>query len=352
MDLTNPSVGPGTGDGDPPEPVRPLTIWAVTDGRAGIENQALGLAEAVARLTPASICVKRVAWPGWMRRTPSRLIPAVPRLLKTGGNEIAPPWPDLWIGNGRASIPLSIAVRRWSDRRTFVVQLQDPVRPPRLFDLTIPPSHDRLRGPDVFPIIGAPHRVTAERLAEARQAFAGLIEPLPRPRLAVLIGGTAKAYGLGPRRATEMAEEIAEAVSARGGSLMLTFSRRTPPHAREILTRRLAGLPGVIWDETGPNPYFAFLGAADAVLVTEDSANMPAEAAATGAPVHLLRMDGGQPRRRRFHADLADRGILQPLDRASTDGAAYAPLLETDRAAAEVLRRMGMRGRTPPAPRS
>jgi mitochondrial fission protein ELM1 len=206
VDLTTRPVGPDTGGGSQPEPVRPLTIWAVTDGRAGIENQALGLAEAVARLTTANISVKRVAWPDWMRRTPSRFIPAIPRLLKTGGKEIAPPWPDLWIGNGRASIPLSIAVRRWSAHRTFVVQLQDPVRPPRLFDLTIPPTHDQLRGPDVFPIIGAPHRVTAERLAEARQAFADLIEPLPRPRLAVLIGGTAKAYALGPQRAREMAE--------------------------------------------------------------------------------------------------------------------------------------------------
>ena len=32
-----------------------LTIWAVSDGRAGIEAQALGLAEAVARLRPAEI---------------------------------------------------------------------------------------------------------------------------------------------------------------------------------------------------------------------------------------------------------------------------------------------------------
>src|SRR5690606_39931117 len=31
----------------------PLAIWVVSDGRTGIQNQALGLAEAVARLTPA-----------------------------------------------------------------------------------------------------------------------------------------------------------------------------------------------------------------------------------------------------------------------------------------------------------
>jgi transcription elongation factor GreA len=40
----------------------PLRIWAVSDGRAGIEAQALGLAEAVARLRPAHIAVKRIGW--------------------------------------------------------------------------------------------------------------------------------------------------------------------------------------------------------------------------------------------------------------------------------------------------
>jgi mitochondrial fission protein ELM1 len=38
-----------------------MVIWAISDGRAGIEAQAVGLAEAVARQVPATIVVKRVA---------------------------------------------------------------------------------------------------------------------------------------------------------------------------------------------------------------------------------------------------------------------------------------------------
>jgi hypothetical protein len=316
----------------------PLRIWAVSDGRAGIENQALGLAEAIARQVPAEIEVKRISWPRWMRRTPSRLIPAWPGLLEAGGEGISPPWPDIWIGNGRAAIPLSIGVRRWSQGRTFVVQLQDPLRAPRLFDLVIPPTHDQLTGDNVFPIIGTPHRVTQDRLNSARTEFTAQLDPLPHPRVAVLIGGAAKAYDLSPTRARQMADDIARAISASGGSLMLTFSRRTPADARQILTDRLSGLPGIIWDETPPNPFFAFLGAADAILVTEDSANMPAEAAASGAPVYLLKMDGGQPRRVRFHQDLAARGVSRPFAGA-IEHWSYDPLRETERAAAEVLRR-------------
>jgi len=122
--------------------------------------------------------------------------------------------------------------------------------------------------------------------------------------------------------------------------LMLTFSRRTPADARKLLTERLSRLPGVIWNDDGPNPYFAFLGAADVILVTEDSANMPAEAAASGAPVYLLPMEGGQARRRRFHEDLAWHGVTRPFT-GRLESWTYAPLNETDRAADEVLRRMG-----------
>ena len=318
---------------------RPLNIWVVSDGRAGIENQALGLAEAVARKVNANITIKRVAWPRWMRRTPSRLIPSRPELLVVGGAELAPPWPDVWIGNGRASIPLSIGIRRWSNHRTFVVQLQDPVRNPKLFDLVIPPRHDGLEGPNVFPIIGAAHRVVVNRLEEARTAFSSELDALPRPRVAVLIGGVAKAYRMSLKHSDHLANDIEGAIRRSGGSLMLTFSRRTPTDARKLLTDRLSGLPGVIWNDQGPNPYFAFLGAADVILVTEDSANMPAEAAASGAPVYLLPMEGGQARRRRFHEDLEAHGVTRPFT-GNLESWTYPPLNETDRAAEEVLRRM------------
>ena len=319
----------------------PLTIWAVSDGRAGIESQALGLAEAVAARAPGGIVLKRVTWPRWMRRIPSQFILA-PRRWLADPDAFVAPWPDLWIGNGRATIPLSIGVRRWSGGRSFVVQIQDPLRAPSLFDLVVPPNHDGLEGANVFGVTGAPHRVTRARLAADRAQFAALIEPLPHPRVVALIGGRSKAFDLSPGRADRIAAQIDGALAQTGGSLLLTFSRRTPPSAKAILTRRLAERPGVIWDGQGPNPYFAFLEAADFVLVTEDSANMPAEAAATGKPIYLLRMDGAQARKRRYHAELQALGVVRPFE-GRLETWRYAPLRETDRAAQEILRRMAAR---------
>ncbi len=197
----------------------------------GIEAQALGLAEAVDRLRPAEISCKRIAWPRWMSRTPTQLMPAWPRLLAQGRPELSPPWPDLWIGNGRASVPLSIAVRRWSGGASFAVQLQDPLRPAHLFDLVAPPNHDGLEGSNVFAITGTPHRVTPERLAAEMAGLRGRLDGLARPHVVALIGGRSKAFDLSPVRAGQLARQIGEAVRASGGSLLLTFSRRTPPQA-------------------------------------------------------------------------------------------------------------------------
>jgi len=318
----------------------PLTIWAVSDGRAGIEAQAEGLALAVARLRPAEVSVKRIAWKPPFGRLPWRLIP--PRLALEAASGMAPPWPDIWIAAGRATLPLSTRIRRWSDGRTFVVQTQDPRTDLKPFDLVIPPAHDGLEGPNVFPILGAPNRLTPERLAAELARFESRVEALPRPRIALIVGGTSKAFDLPPARAAQMGAEIARAVAASGGSLLTSFTRRTPEPARRILTKSLSALPGWIWDGTGDNPYFAFLAAADAILVTEESTNLATDAAATGKPVHVLAMTGGSAKFARFHADLAARRITRPFTGALETGS-YPPLDETNRAARELLWRFSTR---------
>jgi len=330
--VTGPSHGPDS---------KPLRIWAVSDGRAGIANQAIGLAEAVAALRPAVIETKQVAWKGRLGRLPALLNP-FPRRGLLPQSAIEPPWPDLWIAAGRATLPLSIRMRRWSRRATFVVQIQDPRLPLGLFDVVVPPRHDRLDGDNVVSITGSPHRVTAARLEAEYAPFAPLLDPLPRPRVAVLIGGKSKAFNLSPARAAAMAHEIQAPLEQEGGSLMMSFSRRTPDDAKALLTARLRDMPGVIWDGAGPNPYFAYLAAADYILVTEDSANMAAEAASTGKPVFIMAMDGDHLKFRALHEDLERQGAARPFGGAF-HGFSYEPLRETERAAAEVLARMDAR---------
>lgn len=322
----------------------PLSIQVVSDGRIGMENQALGLAEAVQRLSPSDIVVRRVKWRPAFDKLPSAL--KAPWMLDPSSDPVFPapgePRPDLWIATGRATLPLSIAAKRRSGGETFVVQTQDPRWRTGDFDLVVAPRHDGIEGPNVLPITGSAHRISPDRLAEGAAAFADRLEPLPRPRVAVLVGGRSRAHDLTAEHAAVLAERIAGAIETAGGSLMLTFSRRTPEAARAAMAARLSRLPGLIWDGAGPNPYFAFLQAADHVLVTEDSANMAAEAASTGKPVHVLPMIAAKPADKfaRLHADLRERGAARPFD-GTLESWSYAPLAETERAAREILRRLG-----------
>jgi len=323
---------------------KPLLIWAVSDGRAGMENQALGLAEAIARLTPAEIVVKRVMWRATSDRLPSAL--KSPWMLDPASDAVEPAagerWPDVWIGTGRATLPLSAAVKRRFGGRTLVVQTQDPRWRTDVYDLVVAPEHDGLTGPNVLSIVGSPHRVSQAALEVGAKPFADVLGPLPRPRVAVLIGGRSAAFDLPEEHAATLGDRIAEAVRKAGGSAMVTFSRRTPDAARRVLRERLAALRGVIWDGEGPNPYFAFLHAADHVLVTEDSANMAAEAASTGKPVHVLPMIALKPAAKfeRLHAALRAHGATRPFD-GTLETWTYPPLNETERAAREVLKRLG-----------
>lgn len=319
---------------------RKISIWAVSDGRAGMANQVLGLAEAVARQRPAWITAKRVAYRPPVGRLPQVLNLLPRRLLAPDSDPFESPWPDLWIAAGRATLPLSAGVRRWSKGSTFTVQLQDPRWPAHLFDLVIPPEHDGLEGSNVFPIVGSPNRVAPEVLAAAEAEFRDRIAPLPSPRVAVLIGGKSKAHALSAERARNLASEIATAVEGARGSVLVSFSRRTPEDAKRFLTSRLKRVPGWIWDGEGPNPYFAFLAAADAVLVTEDSTNMAVEAAAAGKPVLVMHLDGDSPKHRHLHDSLRKRLAARPF-RGALERWSYPPLHETERAAAEVIRRMG-----------
>ena len=321
----------------------PLSIWVVSDGRAGMENQALGLAEALQRLLPSAIFVKRVRWRAGFEKLPSAL--KAPWMLDAKSDAPFPKtgedWPDVWIGTGRATLPLSLMARRRSGGKTFVVQTQDPRWRTSAYDLVVAPRHDEIEGANILSITGSPHRISPARLAEGAAGFADVLEPLPHPRVAVLIGGKSRAHDLPEDHATALAGQIAGAIDAAGGSLMLTYSRRTPEAAKAKMTALLAHLPGLIWDGTGPNPYFAFLHFADHILVTEDSANMAAEAASTGKPVHILPMVATRPADKfaRLHQDLGDQGAARPFD-GRLEHWTYEPLNETERAARAIIERL------------
>lgn len=301
----------------------PLRCLVISDGRRGIENQALGLAERCSDLRPLNLQNYHVSHGKAMGALPPK---AQLRVAKYDVPEC-----DLAIGCGRQAIaPLLLLKKTRPDVMT--VYVQDPRMAADNFDLVVAPTHDRIEGPNVETMIGSPNRVTDAKIIGETLSFAEGLAKLPAPRTALLIGGTSKTHKLDQ---TSHAAHIAAAHSLAdaGHSLLITTSRRTPDFA-VMEWKRFASDRDNIWyhDGEGPNPYFAFLGSAEMILVSEDSTNMLTEACATGKPVYRLPMSGAPGKFQILYDALQTRcGVT--LYKGQKTGEDYPPLEETTRIA-------------------
>jgi mitochondrial fission protein ELM1 len=316
------------------------TCWVVTDGKPGMENQCVGLAEAMG-LAPV---IKRVRLRApWKQLSPAILRWGNARANTADSDAVAPPWPDVLIATGRHSVASSLAVGR-ANPATFRIQIQDPGIPPGRFDLVVVPRHDRLRGANVLVTQGALHRVTAEVIAESARRLGPRWAHLPRPLVAVLLGGSNGAYTMTEAAATDLGDKLARLARDGGAGLLVTASRRTGAANEAIIRAKLAGLPAEFWDGSGENPYFAYLGLADAIVTTPDSVNMVCEAASTGKPVYVAPLPGGSRKFDAFHHGLLADGVTRPFE-GRLEQWTYSPLADTALAAAEAWRRIGGKGR-------
>jgi mitochondrial fission protein ELM1 len=279
-------------------------------GRRGNVNQALGVAEALRW----PFTIKTIRY-GPLARLPNWLLGGTRLGLSAAARPaLAPPWPELVIAAGRRAAP----VARWLKRRrpeTFAVQLMWPGSA-RGLDLIVAPVHDDLpERPGLIRTVGAPHRITRERLASAANALAERLGDLPRPRIACLVGGNRRAMPFTPADAVALAVQASALARSQGGSLLITTSRRTGTAPAQALGAAIEA-PCLLyrWTPGTDNPYLGLLGAADAVIVTGDSASMCTEACALGKPVFLFRPAAGVPARlARLHGLLTRLGHLHPL---------------------------------------
>ncbi|WP_336487166.1 mitochondrial fission ELM1 family protein [Methylobacterium nigriterrae] len=280
----------------------------VTDGKAGDENQCVGIAETLGLAYEIRRIPARGPF-GWTapwgpidpREAPGRQAGA-----------LSGDCPDIVLASGRRSVPYLRALRRAGAGRTFTAFLKDPRTGHDSADFIWVPDYDDLRGPNVFTTLTAPHLVTPTRIAAARARPDPRLADLAGPRIAVLIGGDSRHLSY---RKADMKRLLADLrkLAGSGCRLMVTVSRRTPAPLSDALRRLVAETGGFFWDGTGENPYIHMLALAESVVVTSDSANMVSEAVSTGAPVLLFDLPRTYIRHRRMFAGLAMAGALKPF---------------------------------------
>lgn len=311
------------------------SCWVVTEGIAGTENQCIGIAEALG-VDPV---IKRIH----LRSPWKQLSPWLPlghqHALTPDSDPIEAPWPDLVLASGRKSIGIARFIREQSNRKTFVVQVQDPRINPRHFDLVVVPQHDPTRGENVMVTKAALHRVTPEKLAAAKEKWQRHFPKIPHPRVAVLIGGTSRAHTMTQANAKLLAMQLLHLAESPDIGLLITASRRTGPLNEALLREMLQGPAISFWDGTGENPYMGYLALADYIIVTEDSVSMTSEALSTGKPVYIAALEGGAKRLDTFHKILHEQGYTRPFT-GLLEKWNYTPLTDTQDVAEEIRRRM------------
>ncbi len=314
-------------------PLAGAAAWIITDGKAGMDVQARGVADALGLVYQ----MKHVS-PQGLWRMASPWGPVAPgERFGLEGSKFAPPWPVVAIATGRASIPYIRRLRKLAGPGTFTIVLQDPKTGPGTADLIWVPQHDRRRGANVLTTLTAPHSFTSARLAELRSNTPTEIAALPHPRIAVVLGGKNGVYRF--KESDDDRFRVAlGSLGALGASFMITPSRRSHQRLVRAAEEATRERPRILWDMTGDNPYPQFLAHADALVVTADSVNMTGEACATGRPVWVFHPSGGSAKFRRFHEALQAAGATCPLPDmvAGLDCWSYAPLDAAAQIAAEV----------------
>jgi mitochondrial fission protein ELM1 len=301
----------------------------MTTGEAGMLSQVVGLAQAIGLPYETKTVRPRAPW-RWLPGHWAAKLGVLSGLDPKDG--ICPPWPDLLITCGRRSVAVALAIKRASRGHTFTVHIQDPRVPPGCFDMVVPPEHDGLTGPNVYPSKGALHKLTRETLNTAAEHFRESFAAVRKPFVAVLIGGKSKAYDLTPSRMRELATQFKSLITDQGAGMVITTSRRTGAENETILRETLAGTDAIVWDGTGENPYLAMLALADIIIVTEDSASMVSEACFTGKPAYVAKLEGGSKRFNALHRSLEEAGFTRPFT-GNLETWNYKPLDENQRIA-------------------
>ena len=285
--------------------------WILCDrGKTGTYRQCLALANAIEASYSVKIFHKEILLNRLWRYLPPQCayFHTRPELLQQDPFSLQKPYPSFIIAAGRQAVTAAMAFRRHS----FTIVLQNPHLKSSYFDLIIPPFHDQVRGDNVFSTIGALHPVRPETLLSLRKnpEILRKYSSYPEKRIAVLVGGDNKYYRYTLEFIESMIRRLQHMVTEhpiyKGGSLLLTPSRRTRPELVSMLREGLRDASCQIWDGKGDNPYLEYLAIADALVVTGDSVSMMSEACLMGKPVYVAEVPMKNLRFKRFKESLYD----------------------------------------------
>lgn len=239
---------------------------------------------------------KQVHWrPRWVVEKP-RFEASLDHVDPASSAPLAPPWPDLILTIGRRPSMVALWIQEQSAGRTRLVLFGKPSGMMARFDLMVAGAEVQLpRCPNVVPIELPLMRLPAAAIEAARAQWEPRFAALPRPLIALLVGGPTLPFRF-DRSVADHLIGLAAEIAKGGGTPYVTTSRRTPP---DVVAALAAGLPPPArlfrWSTgAAENPYLGLLGLADGFVVTGDSVSMMAEVVRMRRPLAILDLPLGR----------------------------------------------------------
>jgi uncharacterized protein len=292
---------------------RPL-VWALQTARVGDNAQVL---EVCNKLEGETV-VKQLVHNNFHFLPNYVLGSSLLSITRESAGTLVPPWPDVVVAVGRRTVATARWIKEASGGKTKLMHLGRPRAPLDDFDLIVTtPQYGLPRARNVIEVMlpfALPKRAPDAEYDFWQEAWS----TLPRPLVAVMVGGGKYPLRMGEDEHLQLAAGINALIRKTGGSAIVMMSPRSSSNAAALIGSALS-VPHKIypWGPGKPNPYQAALEIADRFVVTSDSASMISEALATGQPVSLFSLPKSLIRlswsaRSGFGAYLASNGVLQP----------------------------------------
>ena len=233
--------------------------------------------------------------PQWVLGKP-RYRPSLEHIDPARSDPIEPPWPDLILTVGRRPSMVALWIRQQSGNRTRIVLVGKPSGHMLDFSLVIASAENQMPPLDNFvPTILPLMRIGAADVAEQAEAWRERFDQLPKPLIAMLIGGETNPFIMNRKVADDLVAAARWVVDELGGTPYITTSRRTTAEVVDVLREQLpAGAVFYQWQPGSPdNPYRALLGSADGFIVTGDSVSMMVEVIYLHKPLAIFPLPTG-----------------------------------------------------------
>jgi hypothetical protein len=269
-----------------PEPVP--RVWLLFGERRGDNAQVLALA----RMLGWPFEIRQLRWQPDYDVDPAEAGISLAGLDEAASDLLAPPWPDVVIGIGFRSAPIARWIIEQGGGHALNIRLGRPRTDLKPYDLVITtPQYGLPPAPNVrelpLPLVKADDPDVAKSVACWRPSF----ERLPKPWIAVLLGGPTQHMAFDEAVACDLASDLGVFARSVGGSLLITTSPRSPSGLKAIFDGALTAPHFVFEFQQGAdNPYLALLALSDAAIVTSDSASMIADAAAFERPLLIYEL--------------------------------------------------------------